>query len=537
MKILGEGVFDLNKLIGELYRGTDKSTASIFKIFKIGKKFDKLPRGICGRSRNSTSLVVTDTVELEMSLHFENVRIEGKEPNSRILIKGGRITFENVCFESVSIEAVKDAYVFFSGCVFKKTDLPIIGKDNARIKIDGGEIFRYIKGRKVKLCDKAMLLNAKELMHPLKLDPLTVLQSLSFETLTAVPYIEVTEPIIIEEDTEIGNPKTPIVIKLKTAPAIIVQNGISLKLKNIFIEGSVHREKDRYPLIYLEPKSHLEIIDCHINNGETAFLLKNAHLSISGSEIKNFRDYAIKCADSSVLEMKNSNVAGCKGFIYSEYSSHISIVDSIINNCETPVFNINSGSKLIIKSTQIKEFKGSNYCINMDESTAYLERIHLSSMREGAGGIYASNMSKIKIINSVIKNIDSHCLSMHNNTVGEIIKCNLVGNSRRSGSHAQIWLKASRANVLNTNIERSPAGNGIAVTDWAKIYIANSKIANNKGFGIFVDKTSSITGENIKTEGNRKGLLSEIGAKVQLEAGCIIKDEIQEEIPVNLNKK
>ena len=90
---------------------------------------------------------------------------------------------------------------------------------------------------------------------------------------------------------------------------------------------------------------------------------------------------------------------------------------------------------------------------------------------------------------------------------------------------------------MNTNIEKSPAGNGIAVTDWAKIYIANSKIANNKGFGIFVDRTSSVIGENIRTEGNRKGILSEIGAKVQLESGCIIKDEIQEEIPVNLNKK
>ncbi len=537
MKILGEGVFDLNKLIGELYKGNDKDTASIFKIFKIGKKFDKLPRGICGRSRNSTSLTVTDKVELEMSLHFENVKIEGKEPHSTIIIKGGRVTFENVCFESVSIEVLKDAYVLLSGCVFKRTELPIIGKDNARIKIDGGEIFRYIKGRKVKLYDKAMLLNAKELMHPLKLDPLTVLQSLSLETLTAVPYIEVSEPIIIEEDTEIGNPKTPIVIKFKTAPAIVVPDGISLRLKNIFIEGSVHRERNISPLIYLEPKAHLEINECHINNGETAFLLKNAHLLINRSEIKNFRDYAIKCTNSSVLEVKNSNITGCKGFIYSEYSSHISIVDSIIINCETPVFNINSGSKLIIKSTQIKEFKGSNYCIDMDESTAYLERINLSSMREGTGGVYAGNMSNIKIINSIIKNIDAHCISMHNNTVGEIIKCSLTGNSRKSGSHAQIWLKASRANVLHTNIERSPAGNGIAVTEWSKIYIANSKITNNKGFGIFVDKTSSIIGENIKTEGNRKGLLSEIGSKIQLGSGCVIKDEIQEEIPVNLNKK
>jgi len=113
----------------------------------------------------------------------------------------------------------------------------------------------------------------------------------------------------------------------------------------------------------------------------------------------------------------------------------------------------------------------------------------------------------------------------------------LIGNSRRSNSHAQIWLKSSSANVINTIVERSPAGNGIAVTEGGRIYIMNSKIINNKGFGIFVDRTSSIMGNNIKTEGNRKGLLSEIGASVHLESGCVIKDEIQEEIPVNLNRK
>ncbi len=535
MKILGEGSFHLEDLIDELHltENTKKGVGRLFHIFRIGRKFEEIPRGICGHSRSKTEIRVNRNIDLDLSIHFENLTLKGS--NSRLIIREGRITFENVLFDGVSIETYNDSFVSLLGCQFLNTDLPIKAYGRSVINIEGTDTFRYIKGSKIKLYDKSVVRNAKELMNPLKLDILCVLKSISTENNDEVYYFEINKPIIIREDVELGNDRVALLLKLKSLPAFIISDGVKVIFKNVSFESQLYSGSENSALFLLNPSAHLEISNCTLSSSTTIFVVNNAHLDIKECEIKNTSKPAIISTNSSFISIIKSSVNACKGFIEAKGRCHISVENSKFSACLTPLFYVSNNAKFTIKSVDVSGFRGSEYCIVISDSNGFIERLNLSSIKSEANGIHIMNSAKVKIINSVIKDIGGCGIFINENSFAEIVQCNLMNNTKKSGSLAQIWVRSSRANIINSKIERSPNGSGMSISDKSAVYINSSRIINNKGFGIFLDKTSALKADNLRTENNRKGIMSEIGSKLFVEDNCQIKDEVMEEIPLKLN--
>ena len=534
MKVLGKGTYHIRDILEGLHLTENKKSAAgrLFHIFKIGKKFEEIPRGVCGYGRKETEIIVDRNTDIEATLHFENLKIKGK--GNSLVIRDCRITFDNVIFEGVSLELYNNSYISLIGCQFINIELPIKAYNNSVIEIEGTETFRNIKGKKVELHNKAFIRNAKDLMNPLKLDLLSVIKSLSIENPEGVFYFEITEPILIDKSVEIGNSRVAFVFKVKNLPTFIIAEGVKTIFRNVSIEGNITRGEKDQSVFLLNPASHLEMINCTMNCSNTIFYVHNAHLDIEKCEIKNTLKPAINSRNSSVINIANSQINSCKGFIEAEGSSHININNSKISGCSNPVINIRGNSKLALKSTDILGFKGDDFCIVISDSNCFAERINISSSKENTNGIYISNSSKAKLISCSIRDLEGCGIFIAENSFAEVNNCIISNSAKKSSSMAQVWIKASRINLINTKIEESSSGSGLSVSDRSAVYIRNSKISNNKEFGIFLDKTSALRAENLKTENNRKGIMSEIGSKLIIEENCQIKDEITEDVPLKL---